>query len=79
MKSCTLKRLIPYYLPKQIFESLILSKSDYFNILFKTLPQYKKNGMKKLLRSCAGVFKCKHGCKKEVIHLKWLLLEERID
>ena len=35
--------------------------------------------MKKLLQSCAGFVKCKHGCKSNVIGLKWLLLEERID
>ena len=36
-----LKRYTPYYLRKQLCESLLL-KLDYCNILFKTLPQYKK-------------------------------------
>ena len=35
--------------------------------------------MEKLLQSCAGFVKCKSGCKNDVIDLKWLLLEERID
>ena len=35
--------------------------------------------MEKLLQSCAGFVKCKYGCKNDVIDLKWLLLEERID
>ena len=74
-----LKRYAPYYLRKQLCESLILSKLDYCNILFKTSPQYQKNKMEKLLQSCAGFVKCKHGCKYDVIDLKWLLLEERID
>ena len=57
----------------------MLSKLDYCNILFKTLPKYQKNRMEKLLQSCAGFVKYKYGCKNEVIDLKWLLLEERID
>ena len=74
-----LKRYTPYYLWKQLCESLILSKLDYCNILFKTLPQYQKNRMEKLLQSCAGFVKCKYGCKYDVIDLKWLLLQERMD
>ena len=74
-----LKRYAPYYKQKQFCESLILSKLDYCNILFKTLPQYQKNRLEKLLQSCAGFVKCKYGCKNDVIDLKWLLLEERID
>ena len=37
-----LKCYTPYYLRKQICQSLILSRLDYSNILFKTLLQYKK-------------------------------------
>ena len=35
--------------------------------------------MEKLPQSCAGFVNCKYGCKYDVIDLKWLLLEERID
>ena len=35
--------------------------------------------MKKLLQSCAGFVKCKYRCKNDILDLKWLLLEERID
>ena len=36
-----LKRYTSYYLRKQRCESLVLSKLDYCNILFKTLLQYQ--------------------------------------
>ena len=39
----------------------------------------KKNRLEKLLQSSAGFVKCKYRCKNDVIDLKWLLLEERID
>ena len=71
-----LKRYARCYIRKQLCESLILSKLDFSNILFKTLPQYQKNRLEKVLQSCAGFVKCKYGCKNDVIHLKWLLLEE---
>ena len=35
--------------------------------------------MEKLLQFRAGFVKCKCRCKNDVIDLKWLLLEERID
>ena len=56
-----LKRYTPYYLRKQLCESLILSKLNYCNILFKTLPQYQKIRMEKLIQSYAGFVKCKYG------------------
>ena len=73
------KRYIPYYLGKKLWESLILSKLDYCNILFKTLPQYQKNRMEKLLQSYAGFVKFKYPSKNDVINSKWLFLEEQID
>ena len=48
-----LKRYTPYYLQKQLCESY------YCNILFKTLPQYQKSRLEKLLQSCADFVKCK--------------------
>ena len=44
-----LKHYAPYYIRKQRCESLILSKLGCCNILFKTLPQYQKNRLQKLL------------------------------
>ena len=47
--------------------------------MLKTLSQYQRNRLKKLLQSCGGFVKYKYGNKNDVIDLKWLLLEERID
>ena len=55
---------------RTLYESLILSKLDYCNILFKTLHQYQKSRVEKLLQSFAGFVKCKYGCKNDVIDLK---------
>ena len=44
-----LKPYAPYYSQEQLCESLILQKLDYCNILFRTLPQYQKNRLDKLL------------------------------
>ena len=60
-----LKRYAPYYIRKQLCESLILSKLGYCNVLFKTLRQYQKNRLEKLLQSCAGFVKCKYGYKND--------------
>ena len=39
----------PFNVGKQLCESLILSKLDYYNILFKSLPKYQKIRVGKLL------------------------------
>ena len=71
-----LKHYAPYYLRNQLSASLIW---NYCNILFKTLPQHRKNKRKKLLQSCAYFVKSKYGCKNDIIDLKCLVLEKRID
>ena len=49
-----IKHYTTYYLRKQRCESLILLIKLMQNILFKTLPQYPKNMMEKLRKSCGG-------------------------
>ena len=62
LQTLKLLKRYTYYLRKQLSQSLILSKLDHCNILFKTLPQYQKNRMEKLLQSCAGFVKRKYRC-----------------
>ena len=49
----------PFNVGKQLCESLILSKLDYYNILFKSLPKYQKIRVGKLLWAYAGFVKRK--------------------
>ena len=59
----------PFNVGKQLCESLILSKLDYYNILFKSLPKYQKIRVGKLLWVYAVFVNRKYGNKKDVINL----------
>ena len=67
---------------------LLKSYTAYYIMKVRLLQQFienikrkrkKKDKMEKFLQSCVVFVKCKCGCKNDVIDLKWLLLEERID
>ena len=74
-----LKRYTSYQTRKHLVESLILSKIDYCNVLFKGLPKYHIQRVNKLIQACAGFVKYKYGELKDIADLNWLLIEERID
>ena len=73
-----LKRYTSYQTRKHLVESLILSKIDYCNVLFKGLPKYQIQRVNKLKQACAGFVKYKYGELKDIADLNWLLIEERI-
>ena len=74
-----LKRYTSYQTRKHLVESLILSKIDYCNVLFKGLPKYQIQRVNKLIQACAGFVKYKYRELKDIAYLNWLLIEERID
>ena len=74
-----LKRYTSYQTRKHLVESLILSKIDYCNVLFKGLPKYQIQRVNKLIQACAGFVKYKYRELKDIADLNWLLIEERID
>ena len=69
-----LKRYTSYQTRKHLVESLILTKIDYFNVLFKGLPKYQIQRVNKLIQACAGFVKYKYGELKDIADLNWLFL-----
>ena len=71
-----LKRYTSYQTRKHLAESLILSKINYCNVLFKGLPQYQIQRVNKLIQTCAEFVKYKYGELKDIADLNWLLKKE---
>ena len=69
----TLKRYTSYQTRKHLVESLILSKIDYCNVLFKGLSKYHIQRVNKLIQACAGVVKYKYRELKDIAYLNSLL------
>ena len=74
-----LKRYASYQTQKHLVESLILSKVDCCNVIFKGLPRYQKQRVNNLIQACAGFVKCKYEELSDIASHKWLLIEERLD
>ena len=73
------KRYTSYQTRKHLVKSTILSKIDYCNVLFKGMPKFQIQRINKLVQACAVFVKYKYGELKDIAHLNWLLIEERID
>jgi len=74
-----LKRYTSFKSRKMLVESLILSKIDYCNIIFIDLPKYQLNRLQKLQNISAGFVLQKYATQEDVVSLKWLLVNERIN
>ena len=68
-----LKRYTSYQTRKHLVESLILSKTDYCNVLFKGLSKYHIQRVNKLIQACAGIVKYKYRELKDIAYLNSLL------
>ena len=68
-----LKRYTSYQTRKHLVESLILSKIDYCNVLFKGLSKFHIQRVNKLIQACAGVVKYKYRELKDIAYLNSLL------
>ena len=64
---------------KQLAESLILSKLGYCNVLFDNILAYMMNQLQKKQNATVGFVLNKNAKIKNVLRLKWLMIEERIE
>ena len=60
------KRYTSYQTQNHLVESLILSKIDYCNVLFKGMPKYQIQRINKLIQPCAGFVKHNYGELKDI-------------
>ena len=72
------KRYTPSHLWKEPAESLF-SKLGYCNILFDNIHTYMKNQLQKIQNATAGFVLNKYAKIKNVLKLKWLTIEGRIE
>ena len=49
-----LKNLAPFYVRKNLPESLVIAKLDYASTVFYPLPQYQVDRLQRLQNACAG-------------------------
>ena len=74
-----IKRYTPLPVSKQLAESLILSKLEYCIELLFDIPKYKKQQLQKLQNAAAGFILNKNTDINDVINIKWLPTEERLE
>ena len=74
-----LKRFTTFHLRKQLAELLVLSKLDYCNCLYGSLPAYLLKRLQKVQNSAAGFVNGRYSKAGDVVSIGWLLIKERID
>ena len=73
------KRFAPLSLRKQLAELFVLSKLDYCNCLYGSLPEYLLKRLQKVQNAAAGFVTGKLAKVNDVITLGWLPIKERIE
>ena len=74
-----LKRFLPFHLRKQLAEMLVLSRLDYGNALLINAPSYLHNQLQRVQNAAASFVRGRFSRKLEVIGLKWLPIQERVE
>ena len=74
-----LKRFTTFHLRKQLAELLVLSKLDYCNCLYGSLPAYLLKRLQKVQNSAASFVNGRYFKAGDVVSIGWLLITERID
>ena len=74
-----LKRFIPFKIREELAQTLILSKVDYGNTVFNTIPKTLQSRLQKVLNAAAGFVCNRHSKQNDCIKLSWLPIEERLE
>ena len=74
-----LRRFTPFDVRKQLAEVLVLSKLDYRNVVYDSVPAYLIKRMQRVQNSAAGFVLCRYSRVKDVIDLKWLPVKKRVE
>ena len=74
-----LKNLAPFYVRKNLAESLVIGKLDYASTVFYPLPQYQVDRLQRLQNACAGFVLRKYAGPEDLAYLNWLPISERRD
>ena len=71
--------LAPFYVRKNLAESLVIAKLDYASTVFYPLPQYQVDRIQRLQNACAGFVLRKYAGPEDLAYLNWLPISERRD
>ena len=74
-----LKNLAPFYVRKNLAESLVTGKLDYASTVFYPLLQYQVDRLQRLQNACAGFVLRKYAGPEDLAYLNWLPISERRD
>ena len=74
-----LRNLAPYYVHKQLVESLVMSKLDYRRVVFYPLPEYQMKRLQKVQTTCAGYVLGRYAVLEDLQKLNWLPIIKRRD
>ena len=74
-----LRNLAPFYVRKNLAESLVIGKLDYASTVFYPLSQYQVDRLQRLQNACAGFVLRKYARPEDLAYLNWLPISERRD
>ena len=72
-----LRNLAPYYVYKQLVESLVMSKLDYRRVVFYPLPEYQMKRLQRVQTTCAGYVLGRYAVLEDLHKLHWLPIIKR--
>ena len=74
-----IKRFTPYYVRKQLAETLVLSRIDYGNAVYHSAPAYLLNRLQRVINASAGYVRRSYSNDNDIIKMRWLPIIERLE